>query len=92
MDHAVSSAYDWRDRDLQYGFRETAQGMRFTVSESSRCDVLNRLLVLNHRRHAEETAEEMVLGKQPKATAKRRRKAKAEDAHGGATLFSEVGD
>jgi hypothetical protein len=43
--------------DLGHGFHETAAsggGIRFTVSESARREVLSRLLKLNHERYEEE--------------------------------------
>jgi hypothetical protein len=92
MDEAVVAAYGWQHLDLGLGFHETKQGIRFTISEVARRKVLDHLLALNHQRHAEEKAEEMILGKQPKATGKRGLKAKLQDLHGGVTLFSEVGD
>lgn len=92
LDRAVASAYDWADLELGHAFRETKQGLRFTISESAQRKVLDRLLALNHARYAEELAEEAILGKQPKLTARRGRKVKVQDAHDGVTLFSEVGE
>lgn len=40
--------------ELGHGFHETAQGIRFTVSESARREILSRLLKLNHERYEEE--------------------------------------
>ena len=40
--------------DLGHGFHETAQGLRYTISEPARREVLARLLVLNHERYEEE--------------------------------------
>ncbi len=54
MDHAVAAAYGWSDLDLGHGFHETKQGIRYTISESARRTVLDRLLALNHQRYAEE--------------------------------------
>ncbi len=54
MDHAVAAAYGWNDVDLSHGFHETKQGVRYTISESARRTVLDRLLALNHQRYAEE--------------------------------------
>ncbi len=54
MDNAVAGAYGWGDLELGHGFHETAQGIRFTVSESARREVLSRLLGLNHERYEEE--------------------------------------
>ena len=57
MDNAVAAAYGWADLDLGHGFHETKQGIRFTISESARREVLGRLLKLNHERYAEEVAQ-----------------------------------
>ncbi len=54
MDQAVAVAYGWTDLDLGHGFHETKQGMRLTISEAARREVLDRLLLLNHQRYAEE--------------------------------------
>ena len=56
MDQAVAAAYGWSDLDLGHGFHATKQGERYTLSESSRRTVLDRLLALNHQRYAEEVA------------------------------------
>ena len=56
MDQAVAAAYGWSDLDLGHGFHATKQGERYTLSESARRTVLDRLLALNHQRHAEELA------------------------------------
>ena len=56
MDRAVAAAYGWDDLDLDHGFHETAQGLRFTIDEQARRDILGRLLELNHQRYAEEVA------------------------------------
>lgn len=56
MNQAVVTAYGWQDLDLGHGFHETKQGIRFTISEAVRREVLDRLLALNHQRHAEEVA------------------------------------
>jgi hypothetical protein len=57
MDRAVAAAYGWSDLDLGHGFHETKQGIRFTISEAARREVLARLLKLNHERYAEEVAQ-----------------------------------
>jgi hypothetical protein len=71
MDNAVCSAYQWQMFDL--GFHETKQGIRFTVSETARREILDRLLALNHERHAEEETAAVA----SVAPAKRGREAKA---------------
>lgn len=57
MDIAVAAAYGWSDLDLGHGFYETAQGVRFTISEAARREVLARLLQLNHERYEEEVRQ-----------------------------------
>jgi len=51
MDQAVTAAYDWCGLELGHGFHETKQGLRYTISEDARREVLDRLLVLvsDHR-------------------------------------------
>ncbi|MCT7956101.1 BREX-1 system adenine-specific DNA-methyltransferase PglX [Laspinema sp. D3] len=56
MDNAVATAYSWTDLKLNHGFHETKQGIRFTISEDARREILDRLLQLNHQRYAEEVA------------------------------------
>ncbi|MBV9229308.1 MAG: restriction endonuclease, partial [Chloroflexi bacterium] len=56
MDEAVAVAYGWDDLALEHGFHETKQGLRYTISEAARREVLARLLKLNHERYAEEVA------------------------------------
>jgi len=57
MDNAVAAAYGWNDLDLGHGFHETPQGIRFTISEPARREVLARLLRLNHERYEEEVRQ-----------------------------------
>ena len=54
MDEAVARDYGWDDLKLEHGFHETKQGLRCTISEAARREVLDRLLLLNHQRHEEE--------------------------------------
>lgn len=54
LDHSVAASYGWTDLDLGHGFHETKQGVRYTISESARRIVLDRLLELNHQRYEEE--------------------------------------
>ncbi|MCB1768689.1 MAG: N-6 DNA methylase [Candidatus Competibacteraceae bacterium] len=56
MDEAVAVAYGWHDLALAHDFHDTKQGVRFTVSEAARRELLDRLLALNHQRHEEEVA------------------------------------
>jgi hypothetical protein len=57
LNQAVAVAYGWNGLDLGHGFHETKQGMRYTLSGIARRIVLDRLLDLNHQRHAEEEVE-----------------------------------
>ena len=72
------------DGILGYRFQETAQGVRFTICEATRREVLGRLLELNHQRYAEEVAAGLHEKKgktkaQDKASKSRRRKATKDD-------------
>ena len=69
MDKAVSVAYGWTDIDLEHDFYETDKGVRFTISESARREVLQRLLKLNHERYEEEASAVL---NQTKTTKKRK--------------------
>jgi hypothetical protein len=57
LDRAVADAYRWTNLDLGHDFHKTSQGVRFTVCETARRDILDRLLALNHERYAEEVAQ-----------------------------------
>lgn len=46
LDKAVAAAYAWQDLELGYGSHETMQGIRYTISETARREVLDRLLAL----------------------------------------------
>jgi hypothetical protein len=54
MDNAVAAAYGWQDIDLGHDFHQTKQGLRYTISETARREVLDTLLLLNHERYDEE--------------------------------------
>ena len=71
MDRAVAAAYGWTDLDLGHGFHETKQGVRFTISEAARREVLDRLLRLNHERYAEEVRQGLHEPKNAKAGRRR---------------------
>lgn len=75
MDKAVAAAYGWDTLDLGHGFHETKQGIRFTISEAARREVLQRLLALNHERYAEEVKQG--LHDKKKGAAKKPKTAKA---------------
>lgn len=81
LDLAVAAAYGWSDLDLNHEFRDTKQGVRHTISETARRTILDRLLALNHQRHAEETSA----GQQKKTAKSARGRSKADGAS--PTLF-----
>lgn len=57
MDKAVATAYGYEDLSLDHDFHQTKQGVRFTICENARREILDRLLQLNHQRYAEEVAQ-----------------------------------
>ena len=92
MDKAVAAAYGWDDLDLGHGFHETKQGIRFTISESARREVLARLLKLNHERYAEEVAQGLHDKKGKAKTPKAGRGRKPKASSGGTPLFGDDDD
>jgi hypothetical protein len=50
IDVAVLAAYGWDDLDPEVGHHRTKIGVRWTVSPRARFELLDRLLVENHRR------------------------------------------
>ena len=54
LDQAVIAGYRWSDLETSFGFHQTKQGVRYTVSDSARRTILDRLLALNHQLHEEE--------------------------------------
>lgn len=94
MDKAVATAYGWDDLNLDHGFHNTKQGIRFTISESARREVLQRLLKLNYERYEEEVAQGLhkkKKGRKKSATKKKAAKKKA-PAKQAPTLFEMGGD
>lgn len=84
MHRAVASAYGWGDLKLGQGFQETAQGVRFTVSESARREVLSRVLKLNHERWEEEVRnQELGIGDSGKKKVKKAKKPKSNEGQMG---------
>ena len=56
IDEAACAAYGWTDVALRHGHRETRQGVRWTIDPAAQAELLDRLLALNHARHAQEVA------------------------------------
>jgi hypothetical protein len=88
MDQVVATAYSWTDFDLGHGFHETKQGVRFTISEPARREVLQRLLKLNHERYAEEVKQGLHGKKGAAKKAATKEKAASKPAREAATLFN----
>jgi hypothetical protein len=80
MDQTVAFAYDWSDLDLGHGFHATKQGERYTISESARRKVLDRLLDLNHQRYDEEVKAGLQ-SKSSKQKSRRRKKVREENSN-----------
>ncbi|MBE9044591.1 restriction endonuclease [Pleurocapsales cyanobacterium LEGE 10410] len=80
MNYAVAQAYSWDDlvegEGLNHDFHETKQGLRYTISESIRREILDRLLQLNFDRYAEEVAQ----GLHDKKKGKSKKKKKASNS------------
>ncbi len=72
MDQAVAVAYGWGDLALGHGFHETKQGIRYTISEPARRDILQRLLKLNHERYENEVKQGLHDKKKPKSKRKKK--------------------
>lgn len=85
LDRAVADAYGWTDLELDHDFRETPLGLRYTISEAVKVDVLDRLLELNHERYADEVRR----GLHAKGKPKRKRQPAAAANPGGARLFGD---
>jgi len=88
MDHAVATVYGWDDIDLGHGFHETKQGIRFTISEEARREVLQRLLKLNHERYEEEVAQGLHDKKKKKTSPPRKKKTSPAKDDGNMDLFN----
>ncbi len=93
MDQAVAAAYGWTDLELGHDFHEAKQGIRFTISEPARREVLQRLLKLNHERYAEEVKQGLHGKKGAAKKGGTKKNATSKSAKGEATLFdSEDGE
>jgi hypothetical protein len=87
MDQAVAAAYGWTNLALDHGFHETKQGIRFTISEAARREVLQRLLKLNHERSAEEEKQGLHGKKRATNKAAPKKNATSNPAMNAPTLF-----
>ena len=68
---------------LRHGFHETKQGVRFSIREPARREILDRLLALNHERYA----EEVKAGLHDKGAKKKGKRGKAKSAEPEGELF-----
>jgi len=90
LDRAVADAYGWADLELELDFRETPLGLRYTIDEPTKAEALDRLLELNHERHAEEAALGLHDGKHKKPRRPRKPEAPpASQPGGGGRLFAD---
>ena len=87
MDNAVAAAYGWQGIDLEHDFHETKQGLRYTISETARREVLDRLLLLNHERYAEEVAQGLHDKGKKKGKSGGKKKGKTQVSPGQTSLF-----
>jgi hypothetical protein len=92
MDQAVAAAYGWTDLELCHGFHDTKQGVRFTISEPARREVLQRLLKLNHERYAEEVKQGLHGKKGAGKKAAPKKKSASKPAKQEASLFDGEDD
>jgi hypothetical protein len=86
LDRAVVTAYGWDDLidKLNHGFHANKWGIRFTIHEGARAEILARLLALNHERHAQELAAGLHdNGKANSKPAKRRKEPESVKDDGG---------
>lgn len=84
LDNAVAAAYGWTDLDLGHGFHETKQGVRYTITDAARREVLARLLKLNHERYAEEVKQGLHESRGKRAAAGAKQKPKKSTTKTGA--------
>jgi len=86
LDCVVTQAYGWAEVDLNHGFHETKQGLRFTISDVARRELLKRLFELNHQRFLEEVEQ----GLQEEGSLKAKRPAKGKKAVRSSPLLEEA--
>jgi len=93
-DETTLTAYGWEDLNLGYDFYIGKLGTRYTISESARREVLQRLLKLNHERYEEEVKQGLHAKKKGarRKSAPRKRAAKKAPKKQKATLFDMEGE
>jgi hypothetical protein len=80
LDHAVAAAYGWDDLPMDHDFYDTRQGVRYTLGPTTRTELLDRLLELNHERAAAEGAAGLT--RQRRGGKQRRRQAEGQTSLG----------
>ncbi|KZC42344.1 ATP phosphoribosyltransferase regulatory subunit [Rhodanobacter sp. FW510-R12] len=80
LDISVAGAYGWQDVSLDHAFHETKQGVRFTISEPARIEVLRRLSELNRRRYEGEVTRGLHTDAAPRASSRALRDGRAAKA------------
>jgi hypothetical protein len=88
VDLAVAKAYGWDDLELGHDFRETRQGVRWTVASDVQYELMQRLVALNGERFASESPGP-IGGKRPRPAA---RTAAVSDLPGTLALFPDMFD
>jgi hypothetical protein len=83
IDNVIATAYGWSNLDLSHDFHEMKQGVRYSISEAARREVLARLLKLNHERHTEEIQQGL---HETKVKSKRTKRTKGSEGNN-PTLF-----
>lgn len=89
LDSSVLSTYGWNDFALEHSFYKTKQGIRFTVSEIARVEIIRRLSELNRLRHEEEVTQACQANKKTQISAKRGSCSKVNSAADLGGLFDE---
>lgn len=77
LDKRVATLYGWDDLELVYDFRDTEQGVRFTIDDVTKKEILTRLLKLNYER----SEEEKKAGGSVKKTKYKERKSKSHSSN-----------
>lgn len=78
IDIELFSCYGWSDIDLSHKFYDTPLGIRFTINEDAKIQVLTRLIDLNLQRYEEEVRAGLVEAPKTSKTKAEPKKAKPE--------------
>ncbi len=74
LDGRVLAAYGWHDLGVACDFRDTEEGLRFTFDDAVRVELLDRLLEMNHARHAAEVTAGLHVPQNGRSPGKKRRR------------------